>query len=88
VRELPMHPASRGEFGGTEAGDQCFYAFSGHGDSRNYLYTLSIRDLLPVRDWASGQKYRFCVEKVADGCHEPPCRRVETAEGEEECSVR
>ena len=88
VQELPMHPASTGRFGGLEAGDQCFYAFAGHGDGPDYLYALSIRDLLPVRDWDPDQKYRFCVEKIADGCHEPPCRRVEVDEETEECSAR
>ena len=88
VQELPMHPASTGRFGGLENGDQCFYAFAGHGDGPDYLYALSIRDLLPVRDWDPDQKYRFCVEKIADGCHEPPCRRVEVDEETEECSAR
>ncbi|MEE2758052.1 MAG: hypothetical protein VYA30_15445 [Myxococcota bacterium] len=89
VQELPMHPASSGRFGGLEQGDQCFYAFSGHGSERgDYLYVLSIRDLLPARDWNPDQKYRFCVEKIADGCHEPPCRRVEVNEEVEECSAR
>ncbi len=89
VQELPMHPASSGRFGGLEQGDQCFYAFSGHGGERgDYLYALSIRDLLPARDWNPDQKYRFCVEKIADGCHEPPCRRVEVNEEVEECSAR
>ena len=39
VQELPMHPASTGCFGGLEAGDQCFYAFAGHGDGP-IIYTL------------------------------------------------
>ena len=90
VTEAPHHGAVAGTFGGLENSDQCFYAFQGHEQP---YYVLSIRDFLPVPDASADQRYRFCIEKVADGCHEPPCKRnpVTNAAGDvlrEECSAR
>ena len=89
VSEQPSHGAVSRSFGGLEQGDQCFYAYQGHEQP---YYVISIRDFLPVPDASADQRYRFCVEKVADGCHEPPCRisEVTNAAGEvirEECDV-
>jgi hypothetical protein len=93
IEEKDEHQAATGQIGGVGAGDRCFYAFQGHEANGQYFYAISIRDLLPRRDWSSEQKYRFCIEKVADGCLEPPCRRnpVTDSAGDvirEECSVR
>ncbi len=75
VAEAPDQAPRQGSFGGTAPGDQCFYAFQGHRGGRDtpYFYSLRVRDLLPVKDWAPGQRYRFCIEKVADQCVSPPC---------------
>lgn len=79
VDEVEANPARSGAFGGVEAGDQCFYAYNGHtargGDP--FWYYLSVRDLLPAVDWDPDQRYRFCIEKVAEFCAEPPCRVYE-----------
>ena len=79
VSELQVNSAQRGSFGGLAEGDQCFYAWQGHmsTEERPFLYTLAIRDLRPTRDWSSEQRYRFCVEKVGQGCFEPPCEVAE-----------
>ncbi len=66
-------PARSGSFGGISAADQCFYAFQGH-QGEPFYYAIGVRDLLPGRDWDPDQRYRFCIEKVADGCAEPPCQ--------------
>ena len=73
VSELDLNSSQTGSFGGLAQGDQCFYAYQGHeGD-----YTISIRDLRPKRDWAPDQQYSICVEKVGNGCFEPPCALLE-----------
>ncbi|MCB9729698.1 MAG: PPC domain-containing protein [Deltaproteobacteria bacterium] len=70
--EAPTQPALDASFGGLGAGASCFYAFQGHdGDPFNYY--LMVRDLAEVREWSADQRYRVCVEKVADGC-EAPCK--------------
>ncbi len=61
-----------GYLGGTTAADACHYAFQGHTGNPFY-YFIQVRDLLDVEDWDPDQKYRLCVEKIADGCAEPPC---------------
>ena len=92
VSELAVNAAISGVFGGLNEGDQCFYAWQGHGmGSEDFYYTLSIRDLRPKRDWSSEQKYRFCIEKAGNGCFEPPCEIREPSEGavfDGGCSVR
>lgn len=68
TQELPMQPAISGAFGGLTGDDDCFYAFHGHSS-----YVISIRDLAEHRDWDPDQRYRFCLEKIANECVEPPC---------------
>jgi hypothetical protein len=72
-------PAKSGYFGGLGAADYCFYAYSGHEGDPFYYY-VPIRDTVYVAegqeedgtwDWSPEQGYRFCVEKVADGCVDP-----------------
>jgi len=73
--------AITGAYGGLTDNDECFYAYKGHkGDP--FWYNLHIRDTVFVSekeqtngtwDWNIGQQYRFCIEKIADGCSEPPC---------------
>ncbi len=67
LSEAAEQPALSGAFGGLGEADQCFYAFRGHGQR----YAIGIRDLLPDHDWNPDQRYRFCVERVAEGCMEP-----------------
>ncbi len=71
IAEGPDQPPRSGAFGGLGPDDQCFYAFHGH-EGEPFYYAIGIRDLLPGRDWDPDQRYRFCIEKVADGC-EAPC---------------
>lgn len=75
-------PQRNGAYGGLGAADECFYAFQGHSGSPFYYY-LSFRDTVfvdganPVGgtwDADSEQTYRFCVEKLANTCQEPPCQ--------------
>ena len=81
VSELNVNAAISGVFGGLNAGDQCFYAWQGHGRmNEDFYYTLSIRDLRSKKDWSSDQKYRFCIEKAGNGCFEPPCENREQPE--------
>lgn len=72
-------PARSGHFGGLNTDDYCFYAYQGHlGDP--FYYYLPVRDTVYVSeeqiddgtwDWSTEQAYRFCVEKIADGCVDP-----------------
>ena len=78
TEERADNPAYDGAFGGLGAEDTCFYAFGGHGDGQHY--SLAIRDLLPRADWQPDQRYRFCIEKVARTCVEPPCRISENGQ--------
>jgi hypothetical protein len=89
VSELPQGASITGSFGGIESMDQCFYAWQGHMGSPYYYY-LSIRDFGDKKDWSSTQKYRFCIEKVADGCYEPPCKYTAPMENitKSGCGVR
>ena len=75
------HAATSGHFGGIGASDYCFYAYQGH-TADPYYYYLVVRDTVYVAegqeddgtwDWDPDQAYSFCVEKVANGCVEPPC---------------
>jgi hypothetical protein len=75
VQEQESQPAKSGTFGGTTEDDACFYAFQGHGGG--LYYTISVRDLATHRDWEPDQRYRFCIEKVANECAEPPCTLYE-----------
>lgn len=57
---------------GTFGDDECLYAFSGH----NNPYYVLVRDtigtgLFEGRDSNPDQRYRFCIEKYADGCGAP-----------------
>ncbi len=72
VEERTVQPARSGTFGGIGEDDDCFYAFQGHPEGLHY--TISVRDLAEHRDWDPDQRYRFCIEKVANECVEPPCR--------------
>jgi hypothetical protein len=68
--ELPAQTLLDKSFGGLGASASCFYAYQGHeGDPFNYY--LMVRDLADVREWSADQRYRVCVEKVADGCSSP-----------------
>ncbi len=77
--DLGNQAAFDGRLGGLDAGDQCFYASQRH-DGNPYWYHVSLRDTLYAGsgnptggtwDHSADQRYRFCVEKLADGCHEP-----------------
>ncbi len=70
ITEKPSQSAISGSYGGTQATDKCYYAWQGHTGSP-YYYFVSVRDYADVHDWDPDQKYRFCVEKVADGCSDP-----------------
>jgi hypothetical protein len=77
--EAENQSALSGAVGGTAPGDSCFYAFQGHEE-----YFLSVRDrrsyfrdgvAVPAsRDWSGEQRYRICLEKLANDCLEPPCK--------------
>ncbi|MCP4606122.1 MAG: hypothetical protein GY847_37355 [Proteobacteria bacterium] len=83
--EQDTQAAKSGYFGGLEADDYCFYAYRGHtGDP--FWYYLVMRDTIFISevreedgtwDQSAEQAYRFCIEKVADGCHEPPCKNYD-----------
>lgn len=66
-------------YGGLEPTDECFYAYQGHSGNP-YRYHVSLRDTLYAGSqsptggtWDSSpdQRYRLCVEKVANGCLDP-----------------
>ncbi len=79
--EQSNHAATSDVFGGLTADDKCFYGFSGHqGGDNPFFYYLVVRDTIYVSegqeengtwDFSSEQPYRFCIEKIADGCLEP-----------------
>jgi hypothetical protein len=71
--EAETQGAVSGALGGLEAADRCFYAYQGH-NGNPYHYAIQVRDIADVPDWSPEQRYRFCVEKLADGCVEPPCQ--------------
>ena len=84
VTEKNSQSVISGAFGGTSGNDSCFYAYNEHS-GEPYWYYLSIRDTIFVSeaqplagkwDWSANQPYRFCVEKVADGC-QSPCQYYE-----------
>ncbi|MBI5525776.1 MAG: hypothetical protein HY897_05535 [Deltaproteobacteria bacterium] len=52
-------------------GERCFtkQCVVSSGDCSPFFYFVAVRDFAQVRDWESDQGYRFCVEKVAEGCH-------------------
>jgi len=69
----------------------CFYAYEGHGSEDDpYTYGLKIGDKTDEfsdnafkpqgRDWDPNQSYRFCIEKVAEGCPGPPCDKAENGQ--------
>jgi len=58
---------SSGAVGGTGAGGSCIYAYRSHGSD----YYVMIRDEAATRDWSSDQTYRFCIEKITNGCAAP-----------------
>jgi len=68
--ELANQSAGSLVLGGLQPTDRCFYAFKGH-EGTPYNYYLLVADRLQELDWSSDQEYRFCVEKLADGCLEP-----------------
>lgn len=70
VSEESMHAATSGAYGGLDMDDTCFYAYQRHSGDPFY-YFLEMRDLAQVADWDSSQNYRFCVEKIENGCFEP-----------------
>lgn len=86
IEELPNQSAKAGALGGSTAMDRCFYAYQGHSSNMgDYYYYVVMRDLFglysdmatvnPItREFAPGQRYRFCVEKIANSCLEPPCK--------------
>lgn len=72
-------------YGGLPGGHQtsCFYSFQDHAD-----YQIVVRDLVDsasdpdqMRDWNMDQRYRFCIEKTADGCQSPCENREVPAPG-------
>ena len=74
VSEESFHAPISSAYGGLEADDECFYAYSGHGSS---TYHLGFRDTnyggeSERWDWDPDQTYRFCIEKVSQECV-PPC---------------
>jgi len=81
IVDLSNHPQTDGYFGGLDPADYCFYAWQGHTGSPYYYY-ISVRDTIYVSagheedgDWDHDpdQAYQLCIEKVADGCVDPPC---------------
>lgn len=71
--EKGTQSAITGSYGGTTSTDQCYYAWQGHTGAP-FNYYVAFRDYAKVHDWDPDQQYRFCVEKVADGCSDPPCQ--------------
>ncbi len=76
-------------FGGLAKDDVCFYAFQGHSGSP-YWYHVSLRDTIfagggapdgGTWDSSASQRYRLCVEKIADGCQQP-CKEYENGCGQ------
>ena len=74
--ESPSHGSVTGDYGGLDPGDTCFYAYQGHAGTADtpFRYYLLWRDVAEVVDHDPDQHYRVCVEKLADGCVEPPCQ--------------
>ncbi len=90
VADSGTQPPASGSFGGVDPSDYCFYAYQGHTGSP-YTYYVPIRDTIFVStgheedgtwDFSADQAYRFCIEKVADGCVEPPCYNWEDGCGQ------
>ncbi|MCP4676377.1 MAG: hypothetical protein GY854_12870 [Deltaproteobacteria bacterium] len=89
--EEASHAATSDVFGGLGADDECFYGFSEHqGEDNPFFYYLMVRDTIYVSegqaedgtwDFSSEQAYRFCIEKIADGCLEPCVQYPETGCG-------
>lgn len=90
--QAASHPLTTGFTGGTATTDRCLYSYQGHdsGDEDPYEYGLLVRDLRELysdevtptpqsRDWAPGQQYSFCIEKVFNGC-KAPCKVAENGE--------
>ena len=74
--------AVSGYCGGLNEGDKCYLAYIEH----EAQYFVGLRDTVFVSrdntfggtwDWSRDQKYRFCIEKIADGCSIPPCVLVQ-----------
>lgn len=86
IEELPNQTAKSGALGGTTAQDRCFYAYQKHtSNMSDFYYYVVVRDLFGLysdkatvdpstREFAPDQRYRFCVEKIANSCLEPPCK--------------
>jgi hypothetical protein len=82
LKEADEQEAASGAYGGLELDDQCFYAWTKHrGDP--FSYFLSFRDVATRPDWSGDQRYRFCVELIADGCEEP-CKTWHNGCGQEQ----
>ena len=88
-----MQAQISGALGGTTVNDECFYAFQGHTSNNTYYYNIMVRDLVgtysdeatqipSTRDFSGTQRYRFCVEKIANTCLEPVCMIFENGCGQ------
>jgi hypothetical protein len=75
VSDTGDQAAKSGVSGGLAATDDCLYAYQGHTE-----YYFSVRDTIFVSggnqnngtwDWNRDQRYRFCIEKIADECLAP-----------------
>lgn len=72
-------PAKAGSYGGVGASEECLYVSLKHGGA-DTRFTVAVADTIwvakgrendGVYDYSLDQKYRFCVEKLQDGCVEP-----------------
>lgn len=80
--DMSTQPSRSVAYGGLDPSDECFYAYQGHsGDP--FWYHVAVRDTVyksrsdptgGTWDWSPDQAYRICVEVIADGCAEPPCK--------------
>ncbi len=71
------NPEINNVYGGLTGSDECFFAHNMHGE-----YNFVVRDTTWISEenpnggtWDAdkNQPYRFCIEKIADGCSVPPC---------------
>ncbi|MEO0605678.1 MAG: hypothetical protein AAF211_29870, partial [Myxococcota bacterium] len=79
VTDLGLQNPISVSYGGLDPADECFYAYQGHsGDP--YWYHVSLRDTLfagtgnptdGTWDHSAEQRYRICVEKLAEACLDP-----------------
>ena len=91
--EQVMQAGKSGTLGGLTQADRCFYAYQGHTSNNTYNYYVVIRDLFELygdldlvvpesRDWSGSQRYRICVEKIANECAVPPCQLYDNGCGQ------